>query len=114
MVYVKAERQPKSQFLAIVLCLFLGLVGIHDFYLGKNGAGVIKLLIAIFLGWCVVGLIINGIWCIGDFLMILSKTDDCFYTKEELEQQASQKQKNYIARKEEIIAENRKRFGLED
>ena len=56
-----AIQQPKSQFVAIILCIFLGELGIHDFYMGKNGCGMTKLLILILLGWIVVGFIINGL-----------------------------------------------------
>lgn len=68
-----SQSEPKSQGIALILCLLLGMVGIHDFYLERNGAGIAKLLIIIFLGWCAVGLIINFIWCIIDFLIILVK-----------------------------------------
>ena len=34
-VYVAPEKQPKSQFIDILLYLFLGLIGIHDFYLNR-------------------------------------------------------------------------------
>ena len=84
-IYVQAVQQPKSQFWAIVLCVFLGLAGFHDFYMEKMGRGLAKFLILILLGWIYVGLIINFIWCIADLIVIITKSDDCFYTKEELE-----------------------------
>lgn len=87
LVYVKQEKEPKSQFVAIICCLFLGMIGIHDFYMGNNGRGVTKLLIMIFLSWIYIGLIINFIWCVGDFFTILSKNDPCFYTEEEAKKQ---------------------------
>ena len=78
------KREQKSQFIAIVLCLFTGLIGLHDFYLNRNLAGVTKLLIAILLGWMAgFGLIINGIWCFFDFIGILCKFFDCLLTDEE-------------------------------
>tara|TARA_B100000989_G_C19357008_1_gene391597 strand:- start:18 stop:218 length:201 start_codon:yes stop_codon:yes gene_type:complete len=52
----------KSKIAAILLCLFLGALGVHRFYVGKIGAGVIQLLT---LG----GL---GIWALIDLIMIIT------------------------------------------
>tara|TARA_B100001059_G_C17546891_1_gene433244 strand:+ start:62 stop:262 length:201 start_codon:yes stop_codon:yes gene_type:complete len=52
----------KSKTTAALLCFFLGGLGVHRFYTGKVGTGIIQLLT---LG----GL---GIWAIIDFVMILT------------------------------------------
>lgn len=54
------ESKGKSQVVALLLALFLGLLGIHRFYLGYVGIGIIQLLT---LG----GL---GIWTFIDFVLI--------------------------------------------
>lgn len=43
----------KSKKTALILCVFLGFFGAHDFYLGKWGKGLIKALTLDFLlfGW---------------------------------------------------------------
>lgn len=51
----------KSWLVAVLLCLFLGGLGIHRFYLGRTASGILMLLT---LG----GL---GIWTIIDFFIIL-------------------------------------------
>lgn len=50
----------KSQLVALLLAIFLGVLGVHRFYLGYTGVGIIQLLTA---GGC-------GIWYIIDIIMI--------------------------------------------
>ena len=52
----------KSQIIALLLCFFIGYLGIHRFYLGYIGIGVIQLLTA---GCC-------GIWTLIDFIRIIT------------------------------------------
>ena len=47
---------------AILLCFFLGMLGVHRFYVGKIGTGVLQL---VTFG----GL---GIWVLVDFIMIVT------------------------------------------
>jgi hypothetical protein len=51
----------KSQLVALLLCIFIGVLGIHRFYLGYIGIGVIQLLTG---GLC-------GIWTLIDLIMII-------------------------------------------
>lgn len=57
----KMTRSPKSYIAAVLLCFFLGNFGIHRFYVGKIGTGILMLLT--FGGF--------GIWTIIDFVMIV-------------------------------------------
>jgi hypothetical protein len=52
---------PKSRAAAALLCLFLGCFGIHRFYVGKIGTGILQL---ITLG-------LFGIWAFIDLVFIL-------------------------------------------
>jgi TM2 domain-containing membrane protein YozV len=52
------EEGEKSQSIAIALWFFLGVVGVHRFYLGHIGLGVLYLLT---FGLCGVGWLIDGI-----------------------------------------------------
>ena len=56
-----AETSNKSRLIAFLLCFFLGVLGVHRFYVGKIGTGVLQLLT---LG----GL---GIWALIDLIMII-------------------------------------------
>lgn len=51
----------KSKIVALVLCFFVGILGIHRFYVGKIGTGLLQLLTGGGL----------GIWWIIDFVLIL-------------------------------------------
>lgn len=51
-VYVPtARKSDRSRVIALVLCLFFGIFGVHRFYLGKIGTGVLYLLTYGLLGF---------------------------------------------------------------
>lgn len=52
---------------AFILAFFLGMFGIHRFYVGKIGSGVAMLILTI----TVVGMIVSGIWALIDWIMII-------------------------------------------
>jgi TM2 domain-containing membrane protein YozV len=52
---------PSSRLAALLLCIFLGVIGVHRFYVGKVGTGIAMIFT---LG----GL---GIWVVVDFIMIV-------------------------------------------
>jgi len=56
------EISPKSRLAALLLCFFFGAFGIHRFYVGKIGTGILWLLT---LG-------IVGIGALVDFIMIIA------------------------------------------
>ncbi|MGZ9762509.1 NINE protein [Mycoplasma sp. 394] len=37
-------QSPKSNLVALILCIFLGVIGVHRFYVGKAGTGVLFIL----------------------------------------------------------------------
>lgn len=55
-------KSAKSRGVYIILGLFFGLLGIHNFYAGRLGIGVAQLLVTVILGWFVVGIFITAIW----------------------------------------------------
>ena len=38
------ERSPKNYIASLLLCFFLGTLGIHRFYVGKVGTGILMIL----------------------------------------------------------------------
>lgn len=55
------NKSSKDWLTTLLLCFFLGALGVHSFYAGKTAIGVIQL---ITLGGC-------GIWSLIDFVMII-------------------------------------------
>ena len=55
-------QSDKNWLATLLLCLFLGRIGVHRFYVGKVGTGILQL---ITLGGC-------GIWTLIDLIMIIT------------------------------------------
>ncbi|CCY70925.1 tM2 domain containing protein [Clostridium sp. CAG:921] len=56
------EKSEKDWLTTLLLCIFLGGIGVHRFYVGKIGTGILQLLTA---GGC-------GIWVLIDLIMIIT------------------------------------------
>ena len=54
-------ESDKSRLVALLLCFFLGVLGIHRFYVGKVGTGIL---------WLITGGVF-GIGALVDFIMII-------------------------------------------
>ncbi len=72
-----AAVSPKTKATAAILAFFLGTLGIHRFYAGKIGTGIVQLILTI-IGYAtllfVVGyflIVAVGLWVLIDFIMIL-------------------------------------------
>ena len=61
-----AGGEQKSKLVAVLLAFFLGGIGIHDFYLGYNKYGIIKIVLTVCTG---VG---GSIWALIDFIRLLT------------------------------------------
>lgn len=63
-------KTAKSRGVYIILGLFFGLLGIHNFYAGRFGYGIAQLLITAILGWFVIGIFITAIWVIVELFVV--------------------------------------------
>jgi TM2 domain-containing membrane protein YozV len=61
MTAVNTATGQKSWIVALLLCFFLGVLGVHRFYVGKVGTGILQI---VTLGG------FFGIWVLVDFIMI--------------------------------------------
>ena len=63
-------RMAKNRGVFILLGLFLGFFGAHNFYAGYLGRGLAQLLTVLILGWFVIGLVIVGVWVIAELFVV--------------------------------------------
>lgn len=66
--------EQKSKIAAGLLGIFLGGVGVHNFYLGYTGKAVAQLLIAVLT--CGIGAAVTSIWGLVEGIMILTGSID--------------------------------------
>ena len=63
---------PKSRLTYILLALFLGSLGIHNFYSGHKKHGIIKLV----MFFLCVGVLVNPIWSIVEMITVTKDSND--------------------------------------
>ncbi|AYJ43125.1 TM2 domain-containing protein [Lactiplantibacillus pentosus] len=62
------ELRKKSALITYLLCLFIGTLGAHRYYVGKTGSTIAMTLITVLtLGF---GAIVTGIWALVDLFLI--------------------------------------------
>lgn len=61
------SSNERSWLVALLLCFFLGAIGAHRFYTGKNGTAILMLILTLTF----FGAIISGIWAFIDFILII-------------------------------------------
>ncbi|MCA8963339.1 MAG: NINE protein [Planctomycetes bacterium] len=61
-----ADESERLVLPAFLLAFFLGVFGVHRFYVGKTGSGLVMLLLTI----TAVGLLVTGIWYLIDTIVI--------------------------------------------
>lgn len=61
---------PKSRGVYIVLGLFFGGLGIHNFYAGRIGSGIAQLLIMIFTFWLIIPIFAIWLWVLIEVIAV--------------------------------------------
>ena len=64
--------EQKSKIAAGLLGVFLGTLGIHNFYLGYTRNGVIQLLLSTIGSFVIIGPFISGIWALIEAIQIFT------------------------------------------
>ena len=69
----REARTDRNKLIAALLAFFLGVLGVHRFYLGRINSGIVMLL----LTCTVVGMLVTGPWAFIDFIryLIMSERD---------------------------------------
>jgi len=60
------EANKKHELVALSLCLVLGLLGAHNFYLGRTGVAIAQLILTM----TVVGFLVTIVWVIVDIFLV--------------------------------------------
>lgn len=63
-------KTAKSRGIYIILGLFFGLLGLHNFYARRFGVAVSQLLVMLIFGWVIVGIVVTAIWVLIELFVI--------------------------------------------
>lgn len=69
---IDIRTEPRSKMVAGILAIFLGSLGIHNFYLGYNNRGIVQLLLSTVGALFFIGPIIAGIWGVIEGIQIFT------------------------------------------
>lgn len=66
----QVQKSPKSRLVYILLALFFGGFGVHNFYANRIGAAVTQLLLNLLLFWLIVPVIVVGLWVLIEMIVV--------------------------------------------
>jgi TM2 domain-containing membrane protein YozV len=69
-----AAMNDRNKYIAALLAFFLGVLGIHRFYLGRTGSAIVMLVLTCTL----VGMLVTGVWAFVDMIRYLIMSDEEF------------------------------------
>jgi len=68
-------RPTKSRGIFIILGLFFGCLGVHNFYAGYYAKGAAQLAITILLGWFIIGFVVTAVWALIEICIVTEDAD---------------------------------------
>jgi len=71
---VAPPTNDRNKYVAAVMAFVIGTLGIHRFYLGRTGSGIIMLVLSI----TVIGVVISAPWALIDMIRYLMMSDEEF------------------------------------
>jgi len=101
--------EKKSMLLAYILWFFLGLLGVHRFYLGKGGTGALMLILCLIggalamFGIGFIFLIPLGIWWLLDAILVYVNCSKINKKAEEFAYMQTAMMQNTVAMQEKIL-----------
>ncbi len=69
------QRPRKDKVAAALLAFFLGVLGVHRFYLNRVGSGIVMLVLTCTL----IGIFVTSIWALVDFVRYLVMSEEEFH-----------------------------------
>lgn len=69
-----AVANDRNKYVAAILAFFVGVLGVHRFYLGRIGSGIVMLLLTLTF----FGMLVTGLWAFIDMIRYLIMSDDEF------------------------------------
>lgn len=70
----------KQRIVYILLAIFLGSLGIHNFYAGYTNRAVTQLLLILLTGWLILPILAVGIWVLVEICTIDRDADGVLFT----------------------------------
>ena len=77
---IPVNTDVKSRLIYIVLAIFLGCFGIHNFYAGYTGKAVAQLLICLLIGWLILPLLGLFVWIVVDICTVTKDANNVPFT----------------------------------
>ncbi|RIA45698.1 TM2 domain-containing protein [Hephaestia caeni] len=73
-VVAQPQLGGRNKYVAALLAFLFGVLGVHRFYLGRTGSGIVMLVLSL----TVIGLVVTGLWALIDTIRYLVMPEEEF------------------------------------